>query len=308
MTDIVAPRLRPSPTRIVDSLAGRWPARVAAVDGDTRWLFPEFVDRVHRLVGALAKLGVEPGDRVAYLGVNSAPLLEMYHAVPRLGAILVPINIRLSAADIDFILDDCEPKLAICDAELAPLIEESASRRGIHLVLRGREDEYEAMLAQAEPITKVHHVGELDVCEIFYTSGTTGRPNGVELTHRGVYLHALAVWTGFDYKRGDIQLHTIPLFHVNGWGTPHTLTLAGGTHVMLPRFDPERVIELVQREQVTIVFLVPTMLVALLEHLKGHPARLPSLRQVIAGVRLCPSLCAGAPSTNSGPLSGSATG
>ena len=105
---------------------------------------------------------------------------------------------------------------------------------------------------------------EDDVAELFYTSGTTARPKGVMLTHRALYMHAMGGVAMLGIDDSTVQLHSIPLFHVNGWGTPHSVTMTGGRHVMLPRFDPAQVLETIERERVTDVFMVPTMALALL--------------------------------------------
>ena len=126
-------------------------------------------------------------------------------------------------------------------------------------------DEWETQLA-AQPHSWIEppDVDERAVAEIFYTSGSTGKPKGAMLTHRGLYLHAVHSALTLNISGHDVVLHTIPLFHVNGWGTPHYVTGLGGVHVMLPRFDSAEVLRLVEAERVTRLYLVPAMMTALL--------------------------------------------
>ena len=136
---------------------------------------------------------------------------------------------------------------------------------------------------------------EDDTAEIFYTSGTTGRPKGAMLTHRNLYLHALAAMATYPVHETDIQLHLIPLFHVNGWGTPHFLTAKGGTHVMLRKFAAQKVLELVQEEKVTRFFIIPTMINAIMERPDLASYDLSSLKDVLIGGSPPPTgMCASA--------------
>src|SRR5205085_4145802 len=123
---------------------------------------------------------------------------------------------------------------------------------------------FESALARQSGALLRPAVHEHEPAELFYTSGSTGRPKGVLLTHRGLYLHAVHSALTLGISGNDVVLHTIPLFHVNGWGTPHYLTALGGVHVMLPKFDPAEVLRLVEAEHVTRLYLVPTMATALL--------------------------------------------
>jgi fatty-acyl-CoA synthase len=139
------------------------------------------------------------------------------------------------------------------------------------------------LLHDASPLSPRGAIDENAVVELFYTSGTTGRPKGVMLTNRNLYLHALSSLTCMGVQFGDVQLHTIPLFHVNGWGTPQSLTAVGGTHVMLRRFDPAEALRLVEAERVTVFFAVPTMLTMILNHSDLARRDLSSLRIVTLG-------------------------
>jgi fatty-acyl-CoA synthase len=255
-------------------------------DGHRRsWTYAQFAARADRLAHLLAgDLGVRPGDRVAWLCGNTHELLEAYYGVLLAGAILLPLNIRLAPAELRFILDDAGASVLLRHPSQP---DPSAS---VPTVLLG--DDYEARLA-AQPSTPYVSppVDERSPAELFYTSGSTGRPKGVLLTHRGLYLHAVHGALTVGISGHDVVLHTIPLFHVNGWGTPHYLTGLGGVHVMLPRFDAEEVLRLLEVERVTRLFLVPTMATALLSSPSLDGRDLSALRQIsIGGAPAAPSL------------------
>jgi fatty-acyl-CoA synthase len=245
------------------------------VDGERRLNYAEFADRCYRLAGALRALGVRPGDRVAYLCGNTLELLEAYYGVVLAGAILTPLNIRLSVAELQFVLDDCDAEVLVVHPTFA----------NADLKARQRLDigpDYESALAASEPVERAD-IDEDTVCELFYTSGSTGQPRGAMLTHRALATHAVdsALTMGLHHR--DVVLHTIPLFHVNGWGTPHYVTALGGKHVLLERFDAGEVLRLIEAERVTRLFLVPTMGGALLTHPDIGTRDTSSLAQVSVG-------------------------
>jgi fatty-acyl-CoA synthase len=143
---------------------------------------------------------------------------------------------------------------------------------------------YDELLGDASPeVFPTAIEDENDVAELFYTSGTTAQPKGVMLTHRNLFLHAMSVMWALQIDDSEVQLHTIPLFHANGWGVTHTITGAGGTHVMLRRFEPRRLLELVQQESVTTFYLVPTMATMLLQEPAIKEYDLRSLRLIHMG-------------------------
>lgn len=231
----------------------------AVVDGGRRYSYGEFAARCHTLAAALRAGMAGPGDRVAYLAPNTVELLEAYYGVVLAGCVLVPLNIRLAAAELQSILGDCDPALLVVHPSLAPVGDQLRPRRRIDIGA-----EYEAMLAAHAGTVVDADVGdENDVCELFYTSGTTGLPKGAMLTHRNLATHAVDSALSMACTHRDVVLHTIPLFHVNGWGTPHWVTLLGARHVMLERWDPEEVLRLIEIERVTRLHLVPTMAASL---------------------------------------------
>jgi fatty-acyl-CoA synthase len=267
--------------------------KVGVIDGDEQYTYHAFGLRTHRLANALVGLGVEPGDRVSFITFNTHHLLEAYYGVIEAGAVLNPINIRLAPHEIEYILGHAASKVVFFHREFAPLVEAIGPRldpRPTFVQLDGQagepgqpgslaQHEYEALLDAAAPIPLHPDIDENAVAELFYTSGTTGLPKGVAMTHRELYLHSLAAQIGLVFTEDDIVLHVVPLFHVNGWGTPHFLTMVGGRHVMLRRFDPTALMSLVERHRVTRLLAVPTIFNAVLnsrERSKRRSGRRPS--------------------------------
>ena len=291
-------------TQFLDRARSIYAASVGVVCGDRRLTYGEMAVRIDRLSSSFDAIGIRHGDVVACLSFNCHRLLELYYAVPQLGAILLPINIRLTPDDIAFILQDAEASTLVVDRRLLALVEPIRNRIASvrRIVLMGGDaadadpiagDDYEMLINDAAETFARPLLDEDAVAELFYTSGTTARPKGVMLTHRNLYMHAFSTLASLHPTDADVQLHSIPLFHVNGWGTPHTLTFIGGRHVMLARFDPEQVLETIERERVTLMLLVPTMAVALLSAPSARTRDLSSLRRVkLGGAAAAPSLVA----------------
>lgn len=252
----------------------------AVVDGDRRFTYAAFAGRAHRLAHALRiELGVSPGDRVAYLCGNTVELLEAYYGVLLAGGVLTPLNIRLAPAEVQAIVDDCTPAVLAVHPLLAATARTIVGPRQVDL--RGG---YDAMLAAQPPtLFEPEPFAEDDVCELFYTSGTTGEPKGAMLTHRNLATHAVDSALTLAMHHRDVQLHTIPLFHVNGWGTPHYVTALGAKHVMLERFDAGEILRLVEAESVTRCSIVPAMGSSVLVHPDLSTRDLSSLAQVTVG-------------------------
>ena len=271
-----------------------FPQKVGVVCESRRFSYAEFGQRVHRLSNALAGLEVEKGDVVAYLGHNCHRLLEAYYGVLQNGAILLPLNVRLTASDFRYILDHSEAKVLFLESEFLPAVDsirKQLQRELLFFLLDGSasatwlcDRSYDALLEAASPVPFPSVVAdENDVAELFYTSGTTAQPKGVMLTHRNLFLHAMSVMWALQNDDSEVQLHTIPLFHANGWGATHAITGAGGTHVMLRRFEPKQLLQLVQEERVTTFNLVPTMATMILQEPTIQEYDLSSLRLIHMG-------------------------
>lgn len=272
-------------------------SKIAVVCQDQRWTYAEYGDRIERLSNALEDLEVRPGERVAYLGFNCHRLLECYYGVVKMGAVLLPLNIRLSSADLEYVIQDAEPRVIFVDpdflSKLEPILKNIPSVRCRFLLAAMEnapdwiEGTYDELLEKSSPAPRRspgdYPFQEDDVAELFYTSGTTGPPKGVMLTHRNLYLHALSAMATYRVDETDIQVHLIPLFHVNGWGTPHYLTAKGGTHVMVKKFDPAAGLELIQKEKVNKIFIIPTMGFAMMEVPNFQSYDLSSLKEVLIG-------------------------
>ena len=261
--------------------------RVGVVDGDERWTYGEFATRCDRLGHALQRdLGVARGQVVAWLGGNTHELLEAYFGVLLAGGVLLPLNIRLAPAELRAILE------ASGSVVLFRHPDQADPGHAIPTIVLG--DEHEALLqAQPDGPVETPPIDEHAPAELFYTSGSTGTPKGALLSHRGLYLHAIHSALTMGLTGEDVFLHTIPLFHVNGWGTPHFVTGLGGVHVMLPRFDAGEVLRLVEAHRVTRLFLVPAMARLVLDHPDAASRDLTSVRQVsVGGASASPALLA----------------
>jgi fatty-acyl-CoA synthase len=291
-----------TPIRFLRYASQQFPNKTAIVCGDQRFTYAEFADRAARLAGALRKLGVQPGDRVAYLSANCHRLLEGYYGVLEAGAVLLPLNIRLAPQELAYILNDSETRFLLFENQFLGLVD--SFRRELRSVESfvlldpktppdwAAPQTYENLLADAAPYrADFMKFDENALAELFYTSGTSANPKGVMLTHRNIYLHALGPAVTFHVTSDAVELHTIPLFHANGWGAAHSITLAGGRHVMIQKFDPPEVFRLIERERVQALSLVPTMATALVNCLDRQKYDLKSLTRItIGGAASSPTL------------------
>ena len=259
-----------------------YPDRQAVVDGDLRLTYAQFFDRCDRWSSALQALGVEPGDRVAYIAPNVHAQLESFYAVPQIGATLVPINYRLTAADFEYIINHSGATVVCASADYLDAVDGiRAAIAGVrHLVaLDGARDrwlDYEALVAKASPAFTPAAIDENDVITINYTSGTTARPKGVMMTHRNTHLNVVGTLLHLPMRMTDRYLWTLPMFHANGWTYVWIVTAVGGTHVCLPKVDPARVFALVRDEGITCLCAAPTVLIGLANAPAEVRANVPS--------------------------------
>jgi len=283
-----------TPLRFLRYAEQQYPRRTAVVCNQESFTYAQFADRASRLAGALRQAGIQPGNRVAFLSSNCHRLLEAYYGVPEAGAVLLPLNIRLAASELSYILNDSGATILFVEKQFLRLVE--SFRTDIPNVktlcqLDGAPEaawlspgNYEALLQAATPYrADIAAIDENSLAELFYTSGTSANPKGVMLTHRNIYLHAMNVCLGFNIENGAVELHTIPLFHANGWGVAHFLTLLGGKHVMMQRFETKEVFRLIEKERVHSFSLVPIMATALVNCPERPNYNLSSLRRIVIG-------------------------
>lgn len=268
---------------------------VTATDGQTerRTSYPELAQRADRLATALRGLGVRPGDRVGTLMWNTQEHLELYLAVPSMGAVLHTINVRLFPAQISYIVDHAADKVLVVDASLVDgLAEVLAHARNVeHVILVGDTElpgamHYEALLACADDDAMYPELDERTAAGLCYTSGTTGDPKGVLYSHRSTVLHALAQCTTDAIGIGarDRALPLVPMFHVNAWGIPYACALTGASLVMPGRFlSGDAVARLIEGERVTVSAGVPTVWSQVLDVLDREPVDVSSLRLILGG-------------------------
>jgi fatty-acyl-CoA synthase len=291
-----------TPVRFLRYAEQQFPSKTAIVCGDQRFTYAQFADRAARLAGALRQAAVKAGDRVAFLSLNCHRLLEAYYGVLEAGAVLLPLNIRLAPAELTYILNDAGVKVLFLEKEFAGIVDSFHKKvptvhssfmldAPAHAPWLSPQN-YEDLLAAATPYRPdVMSFDENSLAELFYTSGTSGEPKGVMLTHRNVYLHALSVCLTFQPAAESVDLHTIPLFHANGWGTAHSITFMGGRHIMLPRFSCAEVFRLIESERVDSLSLVPIMATALVNSPERTKHDLSSLKWIsIGGAASSPTL------------------
>ncbi len=248
-----------------------FPNKEAIVCGEKRWTYEAFYRRVCRLSLCLKRLGVRKDDKVAILLPNCHYFLEAYYGVAQLGAISVPVNYRLSPGEVAFIVEDSESKILIVDPMFQEKIDSIRGeiKRIERILWTGErrnssgpldwvaEEALQQAGADALPETSV---SEEDVAQIYYTSGTTGRPKGVMLSHKNVTTHALGTIAEVHLTDSDVWIHVAPLFHLaDAWAT-WAITWVGGTHVLVREFSPQVVLKAIEREKVTVTNLIPTML------------------------------------------------
>jgi acyl-CoA synthetase (AMP-forming)/AMP-acid ligase II len=273
-------------------------AQRTAVEDDTGTMtYGELDGRASRLAHAIGTLGVERGDRVADVQLNSARAVETIFGLARSGAIRVPINARLVDHEIRYIIEDSEPRVVILGVGYehlaAPLLAEVGSVRAVlchqlPAALPTACDDYEAALAAADMSDPGMAVGWDDCCSIRYTGGTTGRPKGVLLTHRSEVLSSFNILLDeVDLTRDDVFLHLQPLSHGGGGFVPPAV-LRGATNIVPSAFSADAVLRLIEERGVTVVKLVPTMLLRLLTHPYLARRDLHTLRRVIYGASSMP--------------------
>jgi fatty-acyl-CoA synthase len=243
--------------------------REAVVDGELRLSYRQFFDRCDRWSAALQALGVTQGDRVATIAPNTHAQLESFYAVPQIGAVLVPINYRLTAEDFVYIVNHSGATVVCAHSDYLKALDSVRDRMpGVrHFVaFEGGADgwlDYEAAIAAADPGFERPEIGERDLLSINYTSGTTARPKGVMITHRNAAINTIGTLVHLPMAVGERYLWTLPMFHANGWTYTWTVTAAAGTHICLRKVDPATIFALIRNEKVGSLCAAPTVLISL---------------------------------------------
>ncbi|GAA4098114.1 long-chain fatty acid--CoA ligase [Actinomadura miaoliensis] len=273
---------------------GSWPARrarktpnrPALVYQDQSRTYAETHERVTRLAHVLRALGVRRGDRVAYLGPNHPAFLETLFATGALGGVFVPLNTRLAGPEIAYQLADSGASVLVYAPGHAALVDGIRGTTGVraHIPLEAADGGYEELLAAAATDPVDEPVGLDDPCMIMYTSGTTGRPKGATLTHGNITWNTVNVLIDHDLVAGEVALVSAPLFHTAGLNMlTLPVLLKGGCCVLVERFDPDAVFDLIERHRVTFMFGVPTMFQQVARSPRWPAADLSSLRLLTCG-------------------------
>ena len=251
--------------------------RPSVVCGGTTLTYRETEQRCRRLVGALRALGLGHGDRVAVVALNCHRYLELYLGVPAGGMVLVPLNTRHVEAELSYALRDSGTRVLVTDRDPGPLAEL------VERVIRLDTGAYDALLAQAQPAELGVGVSEDDLAGLFYTGGTTGSAKGVMLSHRNLVANTIHGLISIGLTPTDRWLAMAPMFHAAGTFCVLATTWLGGTHVVLPAFEPAAALDLVERERCTATIAVPAMLAALNEEQLARPRDVSSLRLLTHG-------------------------
>jgi fatty-acyl-CoA synthase len=280
-----------------------YPEREAVVDGQLRLTYEQFFTRCDRWSAALQTLAVKQGDRVAYIAPNTHAQLESFYAVPQIGAILVPVNYRLTADDFVYLINHSGSKIVCAHSDYLDAIDSIRSQLTTveaFVALEGDEQTgkdgqpevrqgwlaYERLLSESPTAFSRPDIQETDLLTINYTSGTTSKPKGVMITHRNAYINVVGTLIHHAMSLTDRYLWTLPMFHANGWTFVWTVTAAGATHICLRKVEPIGIFERIKNESVSMLCAAPTVLISI----ANGPEELT--RAVRRGVRI---LTAGAP-------------
>lgn len=271
-----------------------YPHKVGVVDGTRSFTYAQTGERVAGLARFFLAQGIQPKDRISIFEINSHAFLETYYAAAGIGAILNPLNFRLSPREVAFILRDSGARWLVAGTRFADVVEgilkqenplegilwigDAPSMPG-NLQCYSFENALNDNVGTFEPVP----VNENDVAHLYYTSGTTGRPKGVMLTHKNVCLHALGTIAELRLADSDIWGHIAPMFHLaDAWAT-FAMTWVGARHVMVGQFEAEAVMATIQKEQITLSNLIPTMLNLMIKHPNVAEYDFSSLRVILSG-------------------------
>jgi fatty-acyl-CoA synthase len=258
------------------------PDRVAVVAAGQQWTYRQLHERAVRVAHVLAGMGVRHGDRVAYLGANHPSFLEVFFGAAHIGAVFVPLNWRLTQAELAHILADCDARVLVSAPAHATTV------AGLPPALApGRialDADYDQLLMATDPAPHDEPVDLDETCAILYTSGTTGKPKGAMLTHANIIWNCFNLLLDVDVASDEVTLVAAPMFHVAALNqTVLPTLLKGGCLILMPSFDPQQALDLIARHRVTYLFGVPTMFLAMSRAPRWALADLSSVRSAICG-------------------------
>jgi len=272
----------------LDRAAATYPGRIALVDEPDQpaepWApltFADLAARARAQAAGLDRMGIEAGERVAIVSHNSARLLTSFFGVCGWGRILVPVNFRLARAEVEYILEHSGASVVLVDPELDEALAGVGPTRRYVL---GADSDAELYVQDSEPVPWASD--EAATATINYTSGTTARPKGVQLTHRNCWVNAAVFGWHTGVSDRDVYLHTLPMFHANGWGMPWTTAAMGVTQVALRKVDGAEILRRVERHGVTLLCAAPAVVSAVLDAVPDWDGELPgrgTTRIVVAG-------------------------
>ena len=290
---------------LLNSALIRAPEQEIVYRSQARFSYRDFRDRVGRLASGLTKLGVQSGDTVGVMDLDSHRYLECFFAVPMMGATLHTINVRLSPEQILYTINHAKDDVILVNGEFLPILEKIWDRvegvKALVLLDDGGERakttlslaaDYETLLAGADPDFVFPDLDEDTRATTFYTTGTTGLPKGVYFSHRQLVLHTMALRnaiTGTGHGRlndGDVYMPVTPMFHVHAWGFPYVATALGLKQVYLGKYSPDLVLDLIAREKVTFSHCVPTILQMILAHPRAAEGMLNGWKVIVGGAAL----------------------
>lgn len=274
-----------------------YPDKIALIDGEKRFTYGDFGQRISNLLSGLRKLGMANKSAVAILAPNCHEFMETYYACGISGAVLCPVNYRLAPPEVASILEDAQVQVLIIHTDFEKCVQEilKGAPTVQHVVwigtpteceLPGQHHDFERLAAEPSDVRSLDELPQLpadQLAHLYYTSGTTGKPKGVMLTQGNVTFNALAVVADLSLTETDIWLHAAPLFHLaDAWAT-FSITWVGGTHVFIPHFNARNALSAISRHNVTVSVLVPTMLSAMLNEQQEVKADCSSLRLLLTG-------------------------
>jgi long-chain acyl-CoA synthetase len=268
-----------------------YPDKLAISDFGNKFSWSQFEQRTRALAASLSQLGIKKGDRVGVLMPNGYRYMEAYYALPRMGAIIVPLNTRYSPVEFAFVLNDCGAVALLVDDMYLPQYEKFAPNLESvrHLVCSGSQNrpagmlDYEELIENSPAGFQDAEIDEDEVVGLFYTGGTTGRSKGVMLTHRSLIANALSSAAYSNITSDTVYMHVAPMFHIADAASIVSYTMMAACHTFLPKFDAAKAIEMIERERVSHIGLVPTMINLLLQVPNIRDYDLSSLKLIFSG-------------------------